>query len=347
MRARRRLRGARRRDALPLRPLHLAVGRGRQRRPRRLDDARRARGADDDASPRDARLAGDLPPAGPARERGRDRRPHLRRPHRARARRRLDGARAPRLRLPVPRDGDAARAFAEQLEIVHRLWSDDRVDFRGRHYTLEDAPAQPKPVQQPHPPLIVGGSGTRGTAEPAARFADEYNTPFASPEDFARIRANVERACERRPGRTLRFSTMTGCLIGETRDDALERARQLYGRVPRDADFDAWLAAYAQRALIGSRRRDRRAAPRLRARRLRARHAPAPPAHRPRAGAADRPARAAARLGRPRATDARRVQMRRCLGTSRRSASSSATRRSHATKNVAHGGRPSSSKRNA
>ena len=45
---------------------------------------------------------------------------------------------------------------------------------------------------------------------------------------------------------------MTGCLIGETPDDALERARQLYGRVPRDADFDTWLAAYSQRALIGS-----------------------------------------------------------------------------------------------
>ena len=106
-------------------------------------------------------------------------------------------------------------------------------------------------MQQPHPPLIVGGSGTRGTAEPAARFADEYNTPFVSPEEFARIRAKVERACER-TGRTLRFSTMTGCLIGETRDDALERARQLYGRMPRDADFDDWLDAYAQRALIGS-----------------------------------------------------------------------------------------------
>ena len=45
---------------------------------------------------------------------------------------------------------------------------------------------------------------------------------------------------------------MTGCLIGETRDDALERARQLYGRVARDADFDTWLAGYSERALIGS-----------------------------------------------------------------------------------------------
>jgi F420-dependent oxidoreductase-like protein len=156
--------------------------------------------------------------------------------------------------FPFPETSVRLEMFAEQLEIVHRLWTEDRVDFRGRHYELEDAPAQPKPVQKPHPPLLVGGSGTRGTAEPAARFADEYNTPFASPEEFARIRAKVAAACERigRDPATMRFSTMTGCLIGSTRDEALERARQLYGRVQRDADFDTWLENYSQRSLIGS-----------------------------------------------------------------------------------------------
>jgi F420-dependent oxidoreductase-like protein len=153
--------------------------------------------------------------------------------------------------FPFPDTATRLAMFAEQLEIVHRLWSDERVDFRGSYYTLEDAPAQPKPLQRPHPPILVGGSGTRGTAEPAARFADEYNTPFASPEDFARIRAKVESACKR-TGRTLRYSTMTGCLIGETRADALERAHRLYERVPREANFDDWLGAYSQRALIGS-----------------------------------------------------------------------------------------------
>ena len=153
--------------------------------------------------------------------------------------------------FPFPETSERLARFAEQLEIVHRLWSDERVDFRGAYYALEDAPAQPKPVQDPHPPIIVGGSGTRGTAQPAARFADEYNTPFASPEDFARIRAKVEQACTE-TGRTLRYSLMTGCLIGETRDDALERARRLYGRTQRDADLDSWLDGYAQRALIGS-----------------------------------------------------------------------------------------------
>ena len=153
--------------------------------------------------------------------------------------------------FPFPPTSERLGRFAEQLETVHRLWTDDRVDFRGTYYTLEDAPAQPRPVQKPHPPLLVGGSGTNGTAEPAARYADEYNTPFASPDDFARIRAKVEAAAAR-TGRTLRYSTMTGCLIGETHDEALERARRLYERAPRQADFDSWLDGYAQRSLVGS-----------------------------------------------------------------------------------------------
>jgi alkanesulfonate monooxygenase SsuD/methylene tetrahydromethanopterin reductase-like flavin-dependent oxidoreductase (luciferase family) len=153
--------------------------------------------------------------------------------------------------FPFPETPVRLQMLAEQIEIVHRLWTEERVDFRGNRYTLDDAPGQPKPLQQPHPPLLVGGSGTRGTAEPAARFADEYNTPFVAPDDFARIREHVARAAEQH-GRTLRYSTMTGCVIGETHADALERARQLYHRIPRDVDFDEWLRSYSQRALIGS-----------------------------------------------------------------------------------------------
>ncbi|MGD0713523.1 MAG: TIGR03560 family F420-dependent LLM class oxidoreductase [Gaiellaceae bacterium] len=156
--------------------------------------------------------------------------------------------------FPFPETPVRLEMFAEQLEIVHRLWTEPRVDFHGRHYTLENAPGLPKPLQQPHPPLLVGGSGTRGTAEPAARFADEYNCPFVSPEDFAAVRAKVARTCERagRDPATMRFSTMTGCLIGATRAEALEHARELYGRTPRDVELDTWVERYAQRAVIGS-----------------------------------------------------------------------------------------------
>ena len=156
--------------------------------------------------------------------------------------------------FPFPETSVRLEMLAEQLEIVHRLWTEEHVDFHGRHYTLEDAPGRPKPVQQPRPRLLVGGSGSRGSAEPAARFADEYNSPFVSPEDYATVRAKVVRACERvgRDPATMHFSTMTGCLIGSTRDEALERARQLYGRIARDVDFETWIERYAQRSIIGS-----------------------------------------------------------------------------------------------
>ena len=156
--------------------------------------------------------------------------------------------------FPFPETSVRVEMFAEQLEIVHRLWTEERVDFRGRHYVLEDAPGLPKPVQRPHPPLIVGGGGRRGTAEPAARFADEYNSPFRAPEEFAAMRQRVVAECKSvgRDPATMRFSTMTGCLVGATHADALERAREQYARAPREHDFDTWIEAYAQRALVGS-----------------------------------------------------------------------------------------------
>src|ERR1700741_5062797 len=145
--------------------------------------------------------------------------------------------------FPFPETRVRVEMLAEQVEIVHRLWTEERVDFRGRHYTLEDAPAQPKPVQRPRPPLLVGGRGGRGTVEPALRFADEYNTPFVSPEEAAAIREKT---------RPLRFGVMTGFLVGQTHEEMRERAQELYSRRAREQAFDDWLAAYAERSVVGS-----------------------------------------------------------------------------------------------
>jgi F420-dependent oxidoreductase-like protein len=105
--------------------------------------------------------------------------------------------------------------FAEQLEIVHRQWTEDVFDFEGRYYRLERCRARPKPVQTPRPPLIVGGSGGRGTIEPAVRFADEYNTFFASAEACRQRRRKLDEACERagRDPSSIRFSLMTTCVV--------------------------------------------------------------------------------------------------------------------------------------
>jgi F420-dependent oxidoreductase-like protein len=96
----------------------------------------------------------------------------------------------------------------EQVEIVHRSWHDEPFDFAGRFYRLERADAQPKPVQKPHPNLILGGSaGPRGAAL-AARWADEYNTVGPTPEQAKERRDRIARACEEAGREMITFSAM-------------------------------------------------------------------------------------------------------------------------------------------
>jgi F420-dependent oxidoreductase-like protein len=124
------------------------------------------------------------------------------------------------------------RVFAEQIEIVHRSWKPGSFSFSGEHYEIQDLDALPKPVQQPHPTLIVGGRGGRGTIEPAASWADEYNTFSASPEEIRERHGRFAEAWERAgrdPG-TLRFSAMVTSVVAE--DEAGVRSR--LGRIGRD-----------------------------------------------------------------------------------------------------------------
>jgi F420-dependent oxidoreductase-like protein len=136
-----------------------------------------------------------------------------------------------------------AEIFAEQLEIIHRQWTEESFSFSGRHYTLEDCRALPRPIQHPHPPLIVGGRVRPGTVEPAVRFADEYNTPYVSPDEARARRALLDAACERvgRDPATMTFSLMTGFIAGRNRSELLERVQRTMVRARETGDPSAWL----------------------------------------------------------------------------------------------------------
>jgi F420-dependent oxidoreductase-like protein len=157
--------------------------------------------------------------------------------------------------FPFPEMAVRLKMLAEQLEIVHRLWTEERVSFAGEHYALIDAPGMPKPLQSPHPPIVVGGSGTRGTAIPAARFADEYNTAWiAHPSEFAVIRERVAAACTEvgRDPATMRFSLAIHCVVGTSRDEALDKTRAIYALTPREQGFDDWFTSFTEYRLVGS-----------------------------------------------------------------------------------------------
>lgn len=102
--------------------------------------------------------------------------------------------------IPYPPRRERFDRLTEQLEIVTGLWSTpagSTYHFRGEHYRLEGSPGLPKPVQSPHPPVIVGGRGPRRTPRLAARFADEHNVGFGAPESAAtRFAAAAEASAE-------------------------------------------------------------------------------------------------------------------------------------------------------
>ena len=100
--------------------------------------------------------------------------------------------------VPFPPLGERFERLEEQLEIITGLWAADKpFSFTGRHYTVADSPGLPKPAQRPGPPVILGGWGRKRTPALAARFASEFNVPFASIEDtvlsFDAVRAVADR----------------------------------------------------------------------------------------------------------------------------------------------------------
>src|SRR6201999_819365 len=86
----------------------------------------------------------------------------------------------------------------EQLAIIHDgQWGhDDAYTFEGDHYTLRNLSAYPKPVQTPHPPLILGGAAGHGAARLAARWADEYNTVMPTLDEAGERKDRIDAACQ-------------------------------------------------------------------------------------------------------------------------------------------------------
>ncbi len=138
--------------------------------------------------------------------------------------------------FPFPDLGERVEILEEQLEIVHRQWTEDEFSFEGRHYRLEHSRAEPKPLQRPHPPIVLGGAAGPRVARLAARWADEYNTTFASPEECRERRARIVEACEREGRSPIPFSLMTACCVGRDREETLARARRRLERSGSDGD---------------------------------------------------------------------------------------------------------------
>jgi F420-dependent oxidoreductase-like protein len=131
--------------------------------------------------------------------------------------------------IPFPSLGERFDRYEEQLAVVTGLWSTpagETFDFAGEHYRISGSPALPKPVQEGGIPVLVGGAGKKRTPRLAARYASEFNVPFRSAADNARLFGGVREACAeagRDPASMVCSSALVLC-VGKDEAEIARRA---------------------------------------------------------------------------------------------------------------------------
>lgn len=158
--------------------------------------------------------------------------------------------------FPFPSTQRRFEMLEEQIQIVHWLLGKEMetVNFDGKYYRLEDAPGLPKPIQDPHPPLILGGRGGPRSIHMGAWWADEYNVFGVPPEECRRTRERLSAACEeaQRDPSEVRLSTMIGTLVGTDQKDLVERARRLMERLGEEGEPEAFMQSWGERRIVGA-----------------------------------------------------------------------------------------------
>ncbi|HEY0491933.1 MAG TPA: LLM class F420-dependent oxidoreductase [Candidatus Dormibacteraeota bacterium] len=140
------------------------------------------------------------------------------------------------LGIPFYTVAERIKRLGEACEVILRMWTEDAATYDGTYYHLKEAYCNPKPVQKPHPPLLIGGSGEQLTLKMVARYADEWNA-FGTPEMIRHKIEVLEGHCraigrdvntiEKSVGIPLVMSKDSGKLDGMLADMASRRGMSL------------------------------------------------------------------------------------------------------------------------
>jgi alkanesulfonate monooxygenase SsuD/methylene tetrahydromethanopterin reductase-like flavin-dependent oxidoreductase (luciferase family) len=132
--------------------------------------------------------------------------------------------------FPFPDPPRRVDLVEEQLQLITGLWNQDPFSYHGQHYDLVDCHFTPKPVQQPRPTIIVGGSSTaKRLVRLAARYADEYVITLPSLEQCRAVRARLDEA----GGKHVRLSVFVPICLGETEQQVEQRFAELRATNPQ------------------------------------------------------------------------------------------------------------------
>jgi len=145
--------------------------------------------------------------------------------------------------VPYPKPSTRIRQLEESVQIAKKMWTEERPSFKGRYYSIEEAICNPKPVQKPHPPILIGGRGREMTLRVVARHADVWNWPpavYVNPEIYTEYLELLGRHCER-VGRDPRRITLSMGDILHVSEDQAELRKEVAEYKPDELTMEAYM----------------------------------------------------------------------------------------------------------
>ena len=132
-----------------------------------------------------------------------------------------------------PPIGTRLRQLEESLQILKAMFTENRASFKGRYYTITDAPNNPKPVQKPHPPIMIGGAGEKVMLRLVAKYADRWNCP-AGYRDFKKTLGVLQQHCHAagRDPKDITVSEQLMVCIGANKSQVDQTWEMVKGRKP-------------------------------------------------------------------------------------------------------------------
>jgi len=137
--------------------------------------------------------------------------------------------------ISFPPTKERMERLEEAIQIIHRMWTEEKASFDGKHYRIRNSYCNPKPVQKPHPPIMVGGGGKQETLRIAAKYADACNV-FGSPETVKRKFSVLMDHCKavgRGYGSILK-TKLGHVIIAKDKNDLEKRVAEAFEGAPQE-----------------------------------------------------------------------------------------------------------------
>lgn len=161
--------------------------------------------------------------------------------------------------IPFPKPSIRIAQMKEGIEIIKKMWTEEKPSFRGNYFSIDRAYCEPKPLQKPHPPITIGGSGEKLLLKVVAECADRSNFLGSTTEFAHRLRV-LETHCAKvgRDYNEIAKSWFGRVMISEDRQELIDMLKKLYfsGKISTrflvPQSFEKWFEKIKNEGLIGT-----------------------------------------------------------------------------------------------